>query len=142
MQNLGSRARKHREKGKRHAWLARNCTAAATTSRLGASERAAVQFFADPQEASEWVDMVSPQEGSHRVPEADWPEAHRDRRARKHTQKPSQSGAPALASMGRINVQLDGTLADEGDELYGHDEIGEQHRHSDSNTDVTGDGQH
>ncbi|KAJ1098289.1 hypothetical protein NDU88_003405 [Pleurodeles waltl] len=87
---------------------------------------------------SEWVDMVSPSVRPHRVSETDRPGARRDWHARKCAQKPLQSGAPALASTGRITVQPDGTLADEGDKLYGQDQNGEQHRHSDSDTDVTG----
>ncbi|KAJ1213549.1 hypothetical protein NDU88_001183 [Pleurodeles waltl] len=80
------------------------------------------------------MDMVSSRVGSRRVPETDRPEARWDWRARKCIQKPLQSGGSALAPARRITLQPDGTLAAEGDELYGQNTHGEQQRHPDSDT--------
>ncbi|KAJ1153643.1 hypothetical protein NDU88_006402 [Pleurodeles waltl] len=93
------------------------------------------------REVSEWVDMVSLRMGSRQVLETDRTEARGSQRARIRTQKPLQRGVPSLAPTGRITVQPDGTLAAEGDELYGQNAFEEQQRHPDSDTDATGHGQ-
>ncbi|KAJ1217806.1 hypothetical protein NDU88_005394 [Pleurodeles waltl] len=80
----------------------------------------------DLQEEGELMDMVFPCGGPHWVPGTDKQGPHESRLARRRTHKPLQCGASSLAPTGRVTLQPDGTLAAEGDELYGESTLEDQ----------------